>query len=508
MPVSETTSRPAAPDVPEDLAGEVLRHTGVAVAFYRPDGVAAAEAPDDVGAAGPVSAEAVARLVREAAEANADRVEWMPGRVVAAWPIQRRGRTVLVATAEVGVSSEAEDLLARRLLACVADAVRARIAEADHGAQRDSISAALTQSFEEISLLHNLGKVLRVTRPAKALMEYVCAELRETTGAEATMAYLPAADGTGAETVVSGQLPLPASDLPRLVTHLLEGLCDADGVLVNNHCQEDPALGRFSIALARLVLVPLPLHEGACGALAAFNRPGEEFGSPDAKLIRSSATASAAFIENRALYHELQQLMLDLVRALASSVDAKDPYTCGHSSRVAVTCREISRQLGLGEERAEEAYMAGLLHDIGKIGTPESILRKEGRLLPEERTIIEQHPVVGGRILDGIRKLDAIRGAVVHHHERVDGGGYPAGLSADESPLLARIVGLADAFDAMTSNRPYRLTMPLEDVLREIERCRGTQFDPEVVEAFFRLDLDRLMRLFIEQPAAGSLTAG
>jgi len=280
---------------------------------------------------------------------------------------------------------------------------------------------------------------------------------------------------------------------------MLESLGPEQFVLINNHVQDDPALARFSIALARLVLVPLPLGGGARGAIVAMNRP-DDFGSPDAKLIRSSASASAVFIENRRLFNELQELMLDVVRALVSSVDAKDPYTCGHSSRVAIMSRELARQLGLAEERVEQAYLAGLLHDIGKIGTPEAILRKEGKLLPEEWQIIKQHPEVGGHIIAGIRKLEPQREAVVHHHERIDGQGYPSGLKGGDIPLMARIVGLADAFDAMTSNRPYRPMLPLEHVEREIRRNAGTQFDAEVAEAFLRLDLNRLMKLFADQP--------
>ena len=180
--------------------------------------------------------------------------------------------------------------------------------------------------------------------------------------------------------------------------------------------------------------------------------------------------------------------------ALVSSVDAKDPYTCGHSERVAVLCRELARELGLTDEEIEQAYMAGLLHDIGKIGTPEAILCKEGSLLPEERRVIGEHPDIGGRILNDIKQLDAVREAVVHHHERLDGSGYPRGVSGDAIPLLARIVGLADSFDAMTSTRPYRESLPLENVLAEIDRHTGSQFDPRVAEAFKRIDTDRLMQ--------------
>jgi len=493
----------AVAEVPAGLARDIFQRTGVEVAFYLPDGTPAPQGSSADGANGPASAPAggspLGLLVQEVAAAGAERLEAGPWGVRAAWPVLVRSRLALVVAAELPASGEGESRLTRRLMAAVAEAVRARIEEAAAHAERDHVAGVLSQAFEEVSLLHNLGETLRVNRPAAELLEFVCSEIWGTTRADAAAAYLPATPGATAETVIVGRLPLLAADLPALVCLVLESLGPEQSVLINNHVRDDPGLARFSIALERLVLVPLPLGGGVRGAIVALNRR-DEFGSPDAKLIRSSASASAVFIENRRLYNELQDLMLDLVRALVSSVDAKDPYTCGHSSRVAIMSRELARQLGLGDERGEQVYLAGLLHDIGKIGTPEAILCKEGKLQPEERKIIEEHPEVGGRIITGIRKLEPQREAVVHHHERIDGRGYPSGLKGSQIPLLARIVGLADAFDAMTSNRPYRPMLPLGHVEREIRRNAGTQFDQAVAEAFFRLDRARLMKLFADQP--------
>jgi putative nucleotidyltransferase with HDIG domain len=419
--------------------------------------------------------------------------------LVAAWPVRRRGRTVLVATGEVEAVAGARP---QALLTAVARSICAELDREATRAESEASAEALAQSFEEISLLHGLGKVLRVTQPVHELLEHICTELRETIGTEAAAAWLPRVEGLGPEQVVAGRLPFDADLLPRLVAHVLDGLGPEQSVVIINHCQEDPFLAGLSIALERLVLVPLSLREGVSGALVAVNRSGVEFGSPDAKLVRSMTSSAAVFVENRRLYHDLHQLMLDLVRALVSSIDAKDPYTCGHSERVAIMSRDIARQLGLAEQDVEWAYLAGLVHDIGKIGTPEHILRKEGRLEPEERQVVQRHPGIGGRILEGITRLEPIRDAVVHHHERLDGSGYPDGLKGEAIPLLARIVGLADAFDAMTSNRPYRPMLPLEHVRREIERNVGTQFDVRVVDALSAIDMGRLMHQFAERTAA------
>jgi putative nucleotidyltransferase with HDIG domain len=497
----------AVAEVPAGLARDIFERTGVAVAFYLPDGspaLLADGANEDSDILAPAAeGSPLGRLVQEVVEAGAgtERLESGPWGVRAAWPVMVRSRPALVVAAELPASGEGENRLTRRLMAAVAEAVRARIEEAAAQSERDQVADVLSQTFEEVSLLHNLSETLRVNRPSAELLEFVCSELRGTTGAEAAAAYLPATPGAQAETVIIGRLPLLVADLPALVNHILDSLGPEQFVLINNHVQDDPLLASFSIVMERLVLVPLPLGGGARGAIVAFNRR-DEFGSPDVKLIRSSASASAVFIENRRLYDELQDLMLDLVRALVSSVDAKDPYTCGHSSRVAITSRELTRQLGLGDVKGEEAYLAGLLHDIGKIGTPEAILRKDGKLLPEEWEIIRQHPEVGGRIISGIRKLEPQREAVIHHHERIDGRGYPSGLKGDEIPLLARIVGLADAFDAMSSNRPYRPMLPLEHVENEIRRGIGTQFDAKVAEAFFRLDRQRLIKSFADHPSS------
>jgi putative nucleotidyltransferase with HDIG domain len=496
-----TQATPAATfEVPSGLAPDMLRRTGVAVTFYGPDGQAAGEV---AAQALETLNETLRQLVGEAFKTGEDQVVASAGWVRAAWPIRVRSRTVLVAAAEVPVSGEQGPDLGRRLLAAVAEAVRAHLCTTEARTECEAVSETLLQSFEEISLLHHLGEVLRVSRPVTELLKYACNELRETVDAEAAVAFLPEAEEGAPETVVAGQLPFPAADLPRIMMQLLEGASGEACIVIHNYCQQDPALAGLAPGMKRVALVPIELSEGRRGALAAINREAEEFGSPDAKLIRSTSNVTSIVIENRRLYRELQELMLDLVRSLVSSIDAKDPYTCGHSERVAITARRVAIQMRLPAEQVEQIYLAGLLHDIGKIGTPEQILRKEGKLEAEEWRIMKQHPTVGHRILAGIRKLESIRDVVLSHHERLDGKGYPAGLKGDEIPLLARIVGIADAFDAMTSNRPYRPMLPMEYVKKEIERCIGTQFDVRAAEALLSLDMTQLMKEFAERPTVG-----
>ncbi|MFI9647311.1 HD-GYP domain-containing protein [Streptomyces sp. NPDC052040] len=190
------------------------------------------------------------------------------------------------------------------------------------------------------------------------------------------------------------------------------------------------------------------------------------------------------------------------VRALVRAVDLKDRYTRGHSERVGQASMMIARELGLDDRRVEVLRLAGTLHDIGKLGVPTRLLRKEGPLTHEERRIIELHPEYGDEIVRGIGFLGEARDAILHHHERLDGSGYPCGLSGRRIPEAARVVAVADAFDAMTSTRSYRRARPVEAALEELRRCAGTQFDPEVVRALVRA-LDRWGRPRPDGPGGG-----
>jgi putative nucleotidyltransferase with HDIG domain len=191
----------------------------------------------------------------------------------------------------------------------------------------------------------------------------------------------------------------------------------------------------------------------------------------------------------------VNSLMMGLLHSLTSAVDAKDAYTCGHSERVALLSRHLAQQARLPEHDVERIYMAGLLHDVGKIGVPESVLQKTGRLTPEEFEAMKKHPAIGARILRDIKQIEDIIPGVLHHHERYDGKGYPAGLAGDSIPLMGRIICLADCFDAMTSNRTYRKALPLEVALTEIRRCSGTQFDPVLADAFLQIDVEQFREL-------------
>lgn len=186
--------------------------------------------------------------------------------------------------------------------------------------------------------------------------------------------------------------------------------------------------------------------------------------------------------EIAAQHEKLERISMQIVKALSGAVDAKDTYTNGHSLRVAEYSREIARRAGLSKEMQNDIYMMGLLHDVGKIGVPDAIINKPARLTEEEYAVIKTHPVMGAGILKNIKDFPKLITGARWHHERYDGKGYPDGIGGDEIPLEARIIAVADAYDAMSSRRSYRDVLPQEIVRAEIKKGKGTQFDPVMTE--------------------------
>jgi putative nucleotidyltransferase with HDIG domain len=205
-------------------------------------------------------------------------------------------------------------------------------------------------------------------------------------------------------------------------------------------------------------------------------------------------------IRNAQLFKELEseldknkRLFIHTTIALAAAIDAKDHYTHGHTSRVTTLSLEIAKRLIQKNEMPpdqkflEHLHIAGLLHDIGKIGVPESILNKASSLNEEEEKKMREHPIVGTVILQPIKELEDAISGVKYHHEKYDGSGYPEGLKGDKIPLIAAIISVADSFDAMTTDRPYRRALSKEEAVEEIRRGSGRQFNPQIAEAFVQL---------------------
>jgi HD-GYP domain-containing protein (c-di-GMP phosphodiesterase class II) len=254
---------------------------------------------------------------------------------------------------------------------------------------------------------------------------------------------------------------------------------------VMNHLG-DTALGAEYPGLESLVIVPIGTLPQAGGWILSWNlRQGCEYGTVEASWLNSVATIFGTHLRNIELFKENADLLVSFVRSLVSTLDAKDPYTRGHSERVALIARRIAQAMDLPNAELKDIYLAGLLHDLGKIGVDDSILRKPGSLTREEFAEIQKHPGVGFSILKGIKNLQSILPGVRNHHESYNGTGYPDGLKGDEIPLMARILAVADSYDAMGSDRPYRKGMPVETIHDIFRRGAGQQWDERVIEAYF-----------------------
>lgn len=253
--------------------------------------------------------------------------------------------------------------------------------------------------------------------------------------------------------------------------------------------------------LQSLVLVQVQHHADHFGWLLAVNRRSlrsagvdSEFGTIEASMLQAAGVLLASHAHNSSLFQQKEEVLVGMILTLVRTLEARDSYTQGHSDRVASISRVLCEELGGTEEDSQRIHLTGLLHDIGKVGIPDVILNKPGRLTDEDFERIKLHPTIGVRILSGIRSLSHVLPGVQHHHERIDGEGYPAGLKGEAIPRDARILAVADGFDAMTSDRPYRRGMPYEKAASILREGAGTQWDSEVVQAFFDVE-DEIRRI-------------
>ena len=366
-------------------------------------------------------------------------------------------------------------------------------------AHRDitNLSAHLAQAYEQLNLIYRVSSDVLVSKRPRAYFERVSAEVLDATVVESLATILVPPPEVQAEPTVVTAGPLQASrdELLRLYRQLGDHQPNAGTAFVAN---DVPARTEFAWTrgwLEQVVFFELSRTGRRFGGILAINRnDGKGFGSEEVQLINALAERGSAFLENVRLYDDLEQLFMGMLHALVSSIDAKDPYTCGHSQRVAWLSRHIAALAGVPEDQCQRVYLSGLLHDVGKIGVSESVLRKTGRLTSEEYEEMKGHSEIGARILENVRQIEDLIPGVLHHHERMDGKGYPALLQGEEIPLLGRTLNLADSFDAMTTNRTYRRALPIPVVAAEIRRCAGTQFDPKLAELFLQDDLDVLGR--------------
>jgi HD-GYP domain-containing protein (c-di-GMP phosphodiesterase class II) len=236
-----------------------------------------------------------------------------------------------------------------------------------------------------------------------------------------------------------------------------------------------------------ILAVPLRIENSVIGVVEAVNKVGGGvFGDDDEHMLSRLADFAATAIHKAKLFGDLNDLFLATIKALANAIEAKDPYTRGHSERIRDFSVSIAIELGVTGADLKNIEIAALLHDTGKIGVPEAVLRKQGKLSEEEFGEMKKHPVIGAEMLVSIKQLHEAIPGIRHHQEYYNGRGYPDGLKGEAIPFFARIIAVADTFDAMTSDRPYRAALSDDQALGELKKCSGEQFDPECVKGFER----------------------
>jgi len=351
----------------------------------------------------------------------------------------------------------------------------------------------LSSVFEEINLIYGVTKNLTLATIPRDLGLKALRMLSGTLSVQGTALWLtPGSEERGVSGhpannniwLTAGECPIGEDDFRLLVEQ--HSIDSNDPVVINAATRSEDD---WSFPTVRsVVLVPVASAGTQFGWIAGFNHINdEELGTEEAGLIASIAALLTVHSGNRDLYDQQTDMVESVVTSLASTVDAKDPYTRGHSERVAAISVLLARELGWSSEQLKTMHMAGLLHDIGKICVNDDVLQKPGALTDDEYAQIKKHPELGFNILRGIKQLADILPAVLHHHENWDGTGYPRGLAEEGIPEIARIMAVADAYDAMTSNRPYRNGMPLEKVETIFRKGSDQQWDARVVDAYFRI---------------------
>ena len=360
-------------------------------------------------------------------------------------------------------------------------------------AEIESLAAQVMNDFEELSLIRTLASSMELPESGNELTDFVLRSLCPMTqgvGAQSIAAVFT--DNHGNRTIApiwSNDVVLSIDELNALVEN-----CGAEAeqqpVVRNKLAESDSP---YNDALREFVMVQCKSEGRMHGWIIACNRVSDEENVPWAQLGFTTVQASlletvtnqlAAQLHNLRLLKQKEDLFTEVVRALVNAVEARDPYTCGHSERVASFAKRLALLSGQSSSEVDRVYLTGLLHDVGKIAIPDGVLQKPGHLNDEERAIIETHTDAGWRILHGLDALQEILPGVLYHHEHYNGKGYPDGLVGENIPIDGRILAVCDAFDAMTSDRPYRKGMSSTKACEILKVGAGAYWDPNLIRVF------------------------
>ena len=356
------------------------------------------------------------------------------------------------------------------------------------------LAANLAQTYEVLNLIYHVSDKFDNRQKPDEFFERTFAEVLAVLQVESLAAVTHVSSKTGEPTViVVGKGQSHRQQIHAIAEGLSSLMLDRK-ILLLDHASVERFLPQEQW-LSNLVAVWLLHQDEPVGALLAINKAnGKDFDDIDLQMLQVLADRCSMYLEDLNILADLQELLIALLRSLVNSIDAMDPYTSGHSERVALIARRLAEQMHADPAFCQRTYFGGLLHDVGKIAIPGSILRKSGRLDPEEFAMIRQHPANGARLIEHIQAMHDIVPAIIGHHERMDGKGYPTGIAGAQLDPLARIVAVADCFDAMTSQRAYRDGKPLAEARCELAAIAGKQLDAEMVQALLTMDLSQLHR--------------
>ncbi len=352
-------------------------------------------------------------------------------------------------------------------------------------AELDAAIVELSNKYEELVLLYDMSESLGSLQQVYQLTDLILQKAVEHSNADNAILFM--IDKGKGILAIKGVYGIDWLERDKYIVRIGHGLVGKVALNGQPVIQNDlKGIGiRKKRPITALLCVPLKVKDEVIGVISvAHAREEKSFTSVEQKLLSTLASQAAIALENARLYQETKKMFLSIIGALAATIDAKDPYTHGHSKRVTYYGMLTAEAIGGTPDFIETVKLAGLLHDIGKIGIPESILGKKDQLSNGEYKAMMDHTVIGAKILGHIDALKHVIPAIKHHHERFGGGGYPDGLKHDAIPLAARILSIADSFDAITTDRPYRKGLSFEEAIRELETNRGVQFDPELVKVF------------------------
>ena len=350
----------------------------------------------------------------------------------------------------------------------------------------------LQKKYQELRFINDVMKTINSSLDFNETIHYILEVVREVLSATTVSVmllddekrYLTVIDGIGDTTGFIGERVRVGEGVAGWVAKNNKPLLVKDtgdeGLPVELQNE------RNSYSASSFISIPLvTIKKGVIGVLNVTNKEdGKSFNEEELDVLKIFSEQAAIDIENTIIYEELESYYLQTVRALSKAIEAKDVYTRGHSERVTIFALELAREIGYSDEQLRNLELAGILHDIGKIGVPVHILTKPGKLTDIEFDQMKRHPVIGEEIIKDIKFLESCRMIIRNHHERMDGRGYPDGVRGSEIPEEVRIMTIADAFDAMTSDRPYRAALPVDEAVRRLRHDSGTQFDKKLVEIF------------------------